>query len=211
MRNCPGCGSIHCDVFYEVDGVPANSESVLTSKEEAVAVPRGEVALELCTACGLVFNGAFDPNLVDYLTVDGETGVYSPTFRAFQQRLAHRLIERYALHRKDILDIGCGRGEFLALLCELGTNHGIGFDPDYSPDPQVSLGGNEATFRSELFTEDTAVGPTDLICCRMLLQQIADPIHFLGLLRRTLGPRKDGRLFLQVGNVMQTLARHASG
>jgi hypothetical protein len=54
-------------------------------------------------------------------------------------------------------------GEFLALFCELGTNHGIGFEPDYSPNPQVSLGGMEAAFRSELFTEDTVAGPTDHI------------------------------------------------
>ena len=208
-RNCPGCGSNRCEVFYELAAVPANSLSLLSSRQQAVALPRGEVALEFCDACGLVFNAAFDPGLVGCPMIDDDMDAYSPVFRTFQQRLADRLIERYALHDKDIMDIGCGRGQFLALLCELGSNHGIGFDPGYSPDPQSALAGIDATFRCELFTDDTVVGPADLVCSRMLLEQIADPTHFLGLLRRTLGLRKGARLFLQVRNVVQTLTHHA--
>jgi hypothetical protein len=41
------------------------------------------------------------------------------------------LIERYDLYGKDIIEIGCGQGEFLTLLCELGGNRGVGFDPAY--------------------------------------------------------------------------------
>jgi hypothetical protein len=204
-HECPGCASTRSEVFYEVEGVPANSQLLLTSREEAIAVPRGDVALEFCRTCGLVFNGAFDPGLVAYPSIVENFHI----LEAFQQRLAHQLIERYALHNKDILEIGCGRGEFLALLCKLGTNHGIGLDPSHVPDPQVSLAGIDATFGCELFGDDTVVAPTDLVCSRMLLEQIADPAHFLGLVRRAVDLRKGARLFLQLSNVLKTLTHQA--
>ena len=39
------------------------------------------------------------------------------------------LIRRYDLRGKEVIEIGCGKGEFLSLLCEVGDNRGVGFDP----------------------------------------------------------------------------------
>ena len=36
---------------------------------------------------------------------------------------------RYDLHGKTVVDIGCGKGDFLVMLCEAGDNAGYGFDP----------------------------------------------------------------------------------
>jgi len=63
-----------------------------------------------------------------------ETQGFSPFFRAWHEGLAQRLIDRYSLRAKKIIEIGCGKGEFLALLCDLGHNRGIGFDPAYVPE-----------------------------------------------------------------------------
>jgi SAM-dependent methyltransferase len=208
-RSCPGCGSSECDAFYETEGVPANSLLLLSSREEAIAVPRGDVVLAFCRACGLVFNAAFDPGLVDQATVNQGSCAHSPVFRSFEDRLADQLIERYALHDKDLLDIGCGRGAFLALLCKLGGNHGIGIDPGDAPDPPLSRLGVDATFRREPFSEHTALGPVDLVYSRMLLEHLADPARFLGLLRRATSLRKDTRLFLQASNFVRTLRHYA--
>ena len=207
-RNCPSCGSSDCDAFHETEGVPADSRLLLSSREEAIAVPRGDVALAFCRACGLVFNAAFDPGLVDQATINQEPWADSYVFRGFQERLADQLIERYALHDKDLLDIGCGRGEFLALLCELGANHGIGIDPD-APESALSRLGVNVTFRREPFGEHTVIGPTDLVYSRTLLDRLADPARFLGLLRRAASLRKDARLFLQAGNFVRTLRHYA--
>ena len=42
------------------------------------------------------------------------------------------------MHNKNIIEIGCGSGEFIKLLCELGNNKGIGFDPSYKEDRNKS-------------------------------------------------------------------------
>ena len=78
---------------------------------------------------GFIANLAFNPALTEYSARYEETQGFSPTFNAFHRALAERLIARYDLHGKDIVEIGCGKGEFLMLLCELGGNRGVGFDP----------------------------------------------------------------------------------
>jgi len=206
IRNCPGCGSSRSDVFYEVAGVPTNSRLLLPSRAEAIALPRGDVALAFCRGCGLVFNAVFDPGLVHDAGVHEELYAYSRMFREFQERLADQLVERYGLRGKEILEIGCGRGDFLGLLCELGANHGIGAYAGYAPDPAAGL---DAGFRCEPFTDDMATGPTDLVCSNMLLEYLADPVRFIQLLRRPLTLRKGARLFLQVSNFVRTLRHFA--
>ena len=58
---------------------------------------------------------------------------YSPTFNAFHERLAQDMIDRFDLHGKEIIEIGCGNGEFLVLLCELGREH-----PDWASTRRIS-------------------------------------------------------------------------
>jgi hypothetical protein len=206
IRNCPGCGSRQSEVFYELGGVPTNSRLLLPSREEAIALPRGNIALEFCGVCGLVFNAAFDPDLVAEPSTYEQAYTHSPIFVAFQRRLADQLIERYGLHGKEILEIGYGRGDLLALLCDLGANRGSGFYVGYPPDPWAHT---DARFRREPFSEDIPIGPTDLVCSSMLLEYVADPVRSLELLRRPLSLRKGARLFLQVSNFVRTLRHFA--
>ena len=56
------------------------------------------------------------------------TQAVSPTFNRFHDRLAHDLIERFDLHGKKIVELGCGQGEFITMLAEYGDNRGYGFD-----------------------------------------------------------------------------------
>ena len=73
----------------------------------------------------------FDSSLQEYCQNCEESQHVSPTFTKFARELAQRWIDRYDLHNKTILEIGCGKGEFLTLICELGNNRGIGIDPTY--------------------------------------------------------------------------------
>ena len=43
---------------------------------------------------------------------------FSPTFNSFSGKLAASLIDRYQIFDKDVLEIGCSKGDFLALMCE---------------------------------------------------------------------------------------------
>ena len=125
---CPNCGATQQVPFYEVLQVPVHSVQLLKSREQALTFTKGDIQLAVCEQCGFITNRAYDPQLQDYSLEYEATQGYSPTFNAFHQRLAESLIERYDLRHKRIIEIGCGQGEFLLLLCALGENNGIGFD-----------------------------------------------------------------------------------
>ena len=123
---CTSCGAAGMEVFHTIDRVPTNSCILLPTREEALSYPCGDVRLAFCRRCGFISNVAFDPRLTEYSGRYEETQAFSPTFNAFHEKLAHALVERHNLHGKELIEIGCGKGEFLRLLCDLGANRGLG-------------------------------------------------------------------------------------
>jgi SAM-dependent methyltransferase len=130
---------------------------------------------------------------------------FSPCFQSYAESLAARLIERHNLHDKDIIEIGSGKGEFLTLLCELGDNRGVGFDPSYVPDPEANATTERITFVQDFYSELYASYKADLICCRHVLEHIHPPRDFLSSVRHSIGNRTTTVVFFEVPNVLFTL------
>ena len=153
-------------VFHEVTGVPTNSCILLDTPEKAIAYPRGDIRLAFCPRCGFISNIAFDPRLTEYSGRYEETQGFSPTFNAFHEQLARSLVERHRLHDKDLIEIGCGKGEFLKLLCDLGENRGLGFDPGYSEERGEALGADRFRVVKDFFSEKYATTTADFVAAR---------------------------------------------
>jgi hypothetical protein len=161
--------------------------------------------LGLCRTCGFIFNVAFAASLQAYSSGYEATQSFSPTFNSFARRLATRLIDQYRLHNKTIIEIGCGQGEFLTLLCELGDNRGIGFDPAYvggRPDGSTQ---DRITFIKDYYSEKYAHYRGDFVCCKMTLEHIQDTAAFVRTIRRSLRDRSDTTVFFQVPDVTRIL------
>lgn len=204
-RVCPNCGSVGMSVFYEVNDVPVHSVLLLPTREEALRYPKGDIALGFCQSCGFISNLAFDPGLHEYSSRYESTQAFSPTFNAFARRLATRLIKRYDLHDKDIIEIGCGQGEFLTLLCELGGNRGVGFDPAYASDGSASEASDRITFIKDFYSEEYAEYESDFVCCKMTLEHIQQTADFVTTLRRSIGDGRNTIVFFQVPDVTRIL------
>jgi SAM-dependent methyltransferase len=192
-------------VFYELEQVPAHSVLLLSTREEALAYPKGDIALGFCQTCGFIANVAFDPSLHEYSSGYEATQAFSPTFNAFAHRLATRLIDQYDLHGKDIIEIGCGQGEFLTLLCELGGNRGVGFDPAYVSGRSESSTQDGITFIKDFYSEKYADYHGDFVCCKMTLEHIQHTADFVSTVRHSLRDQSDTIVFFQVPDVMRTL------
>ena len=130
---CPNCHSQGMSTFYSVKNIPVHSTVNTASPEEALTFPKGQLKLGFCPACGFVSNTLYDSSVQEYCSNCEESQGFSPTFNAFAKKLAQTWIDRYDIHNKTVLEIGCGKGEFLVLMCELGNNRGIGVDPSYQP------------------------------------------------------------------------------
>jgi SAM-dependent methyltransferase len=205
---CPSCGAAGLEVFHELDGVPVHSCRLVESRDEALAFPRGTLRLAFCAGCGFITNTAYDAALQDYGIAYEETQGFSPLFRDFLERLAGRWIERYDLRDKDVLELGCGKGEFLALLCELGPNRGVGIDPAFVEERLDSEAAGRMRFVADLYSERYADIPCDALVCRHTLEHIGPVGEFMELARRTIGER-DAAVLFDLPDVVRVLREGA--
>lgn len=200
---CPVCNSAQVTVFMQLAQMPVNSHVLCRTPDEAKSAMRGDMEMAFCGSCGHVFNQAFDPALMSYTQSYENSLHFSPRFQSFAHSLASRLIERHHIYGKDIVEIGSGKGEFLHMICEMGGNRGYGFDPSYVPDANTSS--EHITFVQDFYSEQYADYAADLICCRHVLEHIAQPQPFIANVRRAVGDRLETVVFFEVPNVLYTL------
>lgn len=202
---CPACGSVGMSVFYEVEKVPVNSVLLVINRDEALNFQTGNITLAVCPACGFISNIAFDEALTQYTARYEATQGYSPTFNKFHQALAQDLIERYDLRGKDLIEIGCDKGDFITMLCELGENRGVGFDPAYVPGRHPSPAAERLTFIPDFYSEKYTDYRADFICCKMTLEHIPNVGEFISTVRRSIGDKHESVVFFQIPNARYVL------
>ncbi len=202
---CQNCGMHAMSTFYEVENVPVHTCVMLSTRQEALRFPKGKVVLGFCEECGFISNVAFDSSAVNYFSIYEDQQCFSSTFNAFAEDLAKRLVEKYNLHDKKILEIGCGKGNFLALLCELGNNYGVGIDPAYRKDRVQSEASDRLRFIQDYYSERYADYNGDLICCRHTLEHIPNTAEFLSNVRHAIGNSLDTIVFFEVPDVTRVL------
>ncbi len=177
---------MHVGVFYD-DATAARN------------APKGSIELAFCHRCGHVFNRRFDPEQVRYQPGYEVALHYSPTFRSFMESVANRLIEKFDLHGKSILEIGAGGAWFLELVCRLGSNHGVGVDPTIAQPGRYKRDGYSIELIREIFDDRFAakfqgISP-DFVCCLSVLEHIASPGILVAALRNMIADRNTSIYF----------------
>ncbi len=194
-EQCPNCGSLGLSLFYEVKAVPVHSCLMLSNPEDALNFPSGDVELGFCESCGFVTNTQFDSKWSAYAPNYEDQQSFSPTFNRFAKELAQQLIDRYDLHNKSIVEIGCSKGDFLHLLCELGNNTGVGIDPSAVPGRVSSTAADRVTLIQDYYSEKYAEHVGDFICCRHTLEHIQPTADFIRTVRKSIGDRSVSVVF----------------
>jgi len=204
-RPCPVCGASKLQEFHHLLQIPVHCNLLYASREEAVEAPRGDLQLLFCQRCGHVFNGAYDPALMEYTQAYENSLHFSPRFQRYAEELADHLIDRYAIRQRTVIDIGCGKGDFLALLCERGENRGIGFDPSFVPEYVSGPVREKMTIVQDFYSARYADRQAELIVCRHVLEHIPDPAAFVRDVRTSIGDARSTVVFFEVPNVLYTL------
>lgn len=204
-EQCPVCCSGSVRPLAEPVMMPVYCNLLWPSRDAALEAPKAAIHLGVCKECSHVYNMAFDPELIDYTTSYENSLFYSPRFVEYAHDLAAYVVERHDLRDRTIVEIGCGSGDFLRLLCEEGGNRGIGFDPGHKPSNEVKQSRAQLRFRREFYSERNAEKGADLICCRQVLEHVASPRDFLDSLKVTIDDIVNTSLFFEVPNVLLIL------
>ncbi len=206
QRNCPLCNHSQAIVFFDIEKMPVFCNILWDSREEAISAPTASIRLIYCKKCGLIYNMAFEPQLMEYCQAYENSLHFSPRFRKYTEKIANQLIDRYQLRDKNIIEIGCGQGDFLTLLCEVGGNRGIGFDPSYTPQKNKADSENsKVTIFPEAYSRAHAEYEADFFCCRHVLEHIDNPLEFLKQIRNAIDQQNDCVVYFEVPNALYTL------
>jgi hypothetical protein len=206
---CPSCGSGALEPFYHVRSIPLHSCVLLDSPEAARAFPRRDLELAFCEDCGFAFNAIFDAQSMAYSTNFEESQHFSDTFNAFARDLAREIATTCDAAGKRIVEIGCGKGEFLVQLCEMAGASGVGIDPAYRADPGRTSNAAAVQFTPELFGPPHFELPADIVVCRHTLEHIAAVRMFLAAIRQMIGARRDVRVVFETPDFARVLREGA--
>jgi SAM-dependent methyltransferase len=203
---CPACGARELTVFFEEGAVPTNSCLLLDDPGEASRFPRGELRIAFCDACGFVTNTAFVPGQAEYSQRYEETQGFSPRFMAFARELAERWVRDFDLAERTVLEIGCGKGEFLVEMARAGAGHCIGIDPGvhaerWEDDPV----GSGVEWIADFYDERHTGLDADVVICRHTLEHIPDVAEFMTTIRRSIGDRPDTVVLFELPDVQRVL------
>lgn len=205
MSSCIVCGSRRLSDILEIREVPVHCNVQWASREEALAAPRGAIDLVFCNDCGHLFNARFDASLTAYSEQYENSLHFSPRFNGYARRLAQRLVRKYRLSGKHVIEIGCGKGDFLAMLCHGGMNRGLGFDRSFQAGRLGASESQSIRFVADDYDRRYAEEPVDLIVCRHVLEHVSSPVEFLASIRRTVESRDACPMYLEVPNALYTL------
>jgi SAM-dependent methyltransferase len=196
---CRVCGSESLEPVLRLERAPRTVSRLLRPDEVAADAP---VPLEAvrCEVCGHVQlakepeGGFYD----DYLM----TVSHSAQMRDFQRAQAARLVERFDLAGKRVIEVGAGDGHYLALLRELDVE-AEGIEPsarfrEAAAERGIALLAGYVTASAPI-----EGAPYDAFVTREVLEHVPDPNDFLGGIRRSLAD--DGVGLVEVPSLEQAL------
>lgn len=188
MTNCKICESTDTILLDRRASVPIAQNLILPTAEQARHCPAGELDMRRCTACGFVWNAAFDPQLMVYdATYDNDQN-FSPRFQQHTAEVAARIGARVGAQGAiRLVEVGCGQGAFMAVMGERFGERlvsAIGFDPAWQGDPRHLPPGGEV--RGAYFGDRSIRGcdpVPNLVVSRHVIEHVPDPVTFLRAIR----------------------------
>ena len=199
-RKCAICGFETLENFLLLKNMPTLVGAVWHVRDKALNAICGDLTLSICRNCGYICNTAWRPELIDFAPGYEISLHHSAVYRHFLESTASDLIDRYNLKGKRIVEIGCGPGYFLDLICCLGENDGFGFDPTLECDRTDRFENHTVQFMRGYYDAASSHLRPDFICCRHVLQSVPDPRAFLQSILTVLGPDADTPCYFELPN-----------
>jgi hypothetical protein len=147
--------------------------------------PLGALRLRRNRALDFVENAAFDPALAVYDESYENSQAHSAVFGAHMCEMAELLESSFA-HGCRVVEVGCGKGDFLGLLEARGHFVVRGYDAAYA--------GSHPRIEARYLCREDRID-ADVVVMRHVLEHVPRPHEFLGMLAEVFG---DAPIFIEV-------------
>lgn len=171
-------------LLYQQKQFPIFQNRMYDTEAEAKACPKGDVQLVEDQRTGLVYNAAFQRELMIYDANYQNEQALSPLFQEHLESVSN-IIDR-CMGRESIVEVGCGKGFFLEMLLEEGFDV-TGFDPTYE--------GTNPKVMKHYFEPGVGMKADGLVL-RHVLEHIQDPFDFLLQLKEA--NYGSGKIYIEV-------------
>lgn len=170
--------------LFRTEQLPVFQNKTFSAETEAIACIKGDVVLVQDMETGLIYNAAFDHDLLVYDADYQNEQAYSGVFKQHLYDVS-AIIDRH-FRGKTLIEVGCGKGYFLEYLRKAGY-HITGIDPAYDGESSQIV---KACFEPKLGL--SAEG----IVLRHVLEHMPDPMGFLSGIARANGNK--GNIYIEV-------------
>ncbi|MGW5363366.1 methyltransferase domain-containing protein [Actinopolymorpha pittospori] len=179
--SCLACGGQGLKGVADLGTSPVLTGALFDDRDSARRAVHGRLDLACCGDCGHVQNVAFDPALVEYDVSYDNSLHFSGTFQQYVDELVARLVDKYDVRGRHVVEIGSGKGDFLGAIARAGGNAGTGYDPTVAPGTTIP----GVRLVQDYFRPGDQVDHYDLLVCRHVLEHLNDPANLLRSLARS--------------------------
>ena len=170
QQACTGCGFTKLYSGFCLKQQPVVMNYRFRTAADSRRIARRDVELAQCKSCGLVFNKTFEADAVPYDENYENRQSFSAAFQSHLNTLADVIIKRGNLKGGRVLEVGCGKGDFLRLVCEKANAAGVGYDTTYEGS-RTSQSGRIRFHQRYVYSADIKA-ESDVIICRHVVEHI---------------------------------------
>lgn len=170
--------------LFRVEGLPVFQNKMFNDSVSAINCTKGDVVLVQNIKSGLIYNAAFNQQLMQYDDSYQNEQAHSNIFQKHLDDV--RLIIDKAFTTKTFTEVGCGKGYFLDHMDKAGFEV-IGLDPAYE--------GDNPNVIKKYFEPSLGLKP-DNIVLRHVLEHVSNPYAFLSAIAET--NQAKGYIYIEV-------------
>jgi hypothetical protein len=165
--------------------LPALPNAPIQTKTQAQSL--APIRLRLNSELHFLQNDAFDSNLIDYSENYENSQAYSTKFREHMLSVLS-MLKKYFPKNSTIVEVGCGKGDFVAMIETDGYFDVKGYDASYDGD-------NKSIENRYLNSSDRI--KADLVVLRHVLEHVPNPYDFLSMLKTVFS---NSKIYIEVPN-----------
>jgi nucleoside-diphosphate-sugar epimerase len=139
------------------------------------------------TSLNFVENDAFDSNLIDYTEQYENSQAHSVKFLTHMKSVL-ALLKQQVKKESLIVEVGCGKGDFVEMVQADGFFKIQGYDASYE--------GNNSSIEKRYLNENDRI-KADMVVLRHVLEHVPNPYNFLSMLKAVFG---DAKIYIEVPN-----------